>query len=77
MVPRTLESKVSGEARTSRESSKAAAMGGRLCSGGCGQPAGKLECPKCQMCVAASFRYFFHLFGLSDGQLSLNTSSTR
>jgi hypothetical protein len=60
MVPRTLESKVSGAARTSRDSSKAAAaMGGRPCSGGCGQSAGKLECPKCQMCVVASFRSFF------------------
>ncbi|GAA5951553.1 hypothetical protein JCM8115_005175 [Rhodotorula mucilaginosa] len=57
MVPRTLESKVSGAARTSRDSSKAtAAMGGRPCSGGCGQPAGKLECPKCQILgVSGSF----------------------
>mgnify|MGYP006969720000 CR=1 FL=1 len=47
-------------------------MGGRPCSGGCGQSAGKLECPKCQMCVVASFRSFFHL---SDGQLFLDTSS--
>ncbi|POY76711.1 putative Methionyl aminopeptidase [Rhodotorula taiwanensis] len=54
MVPRTLESKLSGTSRTERPTPSG--PGARLCTGGCSKPAGPLECPKCQgLGVAGSF----------------------